>query len=79
MSDLPQLSYPEVTSSTPTLDLRAQVLTLVRRGGGLGWLQVAGLVAVDSALVAVAWQLAQAWGTASHNDWFNGRSRSLRL
>jgi exopolysaccharide biosynthesis polyprenyl glycosylphosphotransferase len=64
MSDLPQLSYPEVTSSTPTLDLRAQVLTLVRRGGGLGWLQVAGLVAVDSALVAVAWQLAQAWGTA---------------
>lgn len=63
-SEIPQLSYPEIPSSTLSLDLRAQVLTLMRRGGGLGWMQVAGLVAVDSVLVALAWRLAQTWGAA---------------
>ncbi|MBC7883709.1 MAG: hypothetical protein H7Y37_20660, partial [Anaerolineae bacterium] len=63
-SKRPQLTYPEISTSIPTLDLRAQVQTLMRRGGGLGWLQVAGLVAVDTVLVVLAWRLAQTWGTA---------------
>ncbi len=44
-------------------DLRAPLITKLRQGAGLGWLRVAVLGILDSALLALSWTLATLWGT----------------
>lgn len=53
----------------PKLDIRAPILTRLRKGIGLGYLRAGVLVLLDFLLLSVAWQLAEAYGTPLKSPW----------
>lgn len=44
-------------------DLRAPIITRLRRGTGVGWLRVAILLVLDGLMLSLAWIIADSWGT----------------
>lgn len=65
-------------SSQPKLDLRAPVLTQLRRGIGVRWLLVITLILLDATILSVAWQIAETYGSFLDSAW-NIQHNSLPL
>jgi exopolysaccharide biosynthesis polyprenyl glycosylphosphotransferase len=64
----------------PKLDLRAPILTRLRKGVGLAYLRAAALILIDFLLLSVAWQLADTYGTPLKSSWsIEGNPFSLLL
>lgn len=61
------------------LDLRAPVLTRLRRGTALRWLRVVTLILLDAVMLYLAWQLAETYGNAVDLSWDTHHSQLLLL
>jgi len=66
------------TLSKPKLDLRAPVLTQLRRGIGVRWLQVITLVLLDATILFLTWQIAENYGAPIDFPW-NRSQNSLSV
>ena len=58
------------------LDLRAPVLTRLRRGIGVRWLRILILVLLDATMLYLAWHLAITFGASINSDW-NPQNNSI--
>lgn len=56
-------------SSNSQLDLRAPVLTQLRRGIGVRWLRAITLVLLDTTTLHIAWHLAETYGAPLNYPW----------
>jgi FlaA1/EpsC-like NDP-sugar epimerase len=57
------------TPSTSQLDMRAPVLTRLRRGTGVRWLRIFALILLDTTVLSLAWQTAATYGTPVYSNW----------